>query len=165
GGGVWAWGPGEGVSAGSTTSPPRLNRTPRPDAAVASCMRARASPLPMLVDGTPNCTVANAIWPSREIWPGVRYGSVTEVTCAACAKGTSAASILARVPGADSGARQSLARVRVSPEACGKCSFSSVCPGSLLPGLSCAGAPNVVHKVIRQATPASQTNSVIQRCR
>ena len=132
---------------------------------MASCISASASALLILVDTTSNCTVANAIWPSREIWPSVRYGLVTEVTCAACAKGTSAASTLARVAGSDSGARESIARVRLSPEACGKCLFSSVCPGSLPVKLSCAGAPKLIHRVIRQATPASQTKRVIQRCR
>ena len=87
------------------------------------------------------------------------------MTCAACANGVSAASILAFVAGSDSGALESIASLRVSPEECGKCLFSSVCPGSLPPKLSCAGAPNLVHRVIRQATPASQTKSVIQRCR
>ena len=71
----------------------------------------------------------------------------------------------ARVAGADSGALESMARVRLSPEACGKCSFSSACPGSLPLKLSCAGAPNLVHRVMRQATPASQTMRVTQRCR
>jgi len=92
-------------------------------------------------------------------------GRPVRVTCAAWANGTSAASILARVAGSDSGALESIARVRLSPEACGKCLSSSDCPGSLPLKLSCAGAPKLIHKVIRQATPASQTKSVIQRCR
>ena len=138
---------------------------PCPDAAVASCISASASALLILVDPTSNCTVANAMWPSRERCPGVRYGSVTELTCWARANGASAASILARVAGSDSGALESIASVRLSPEACGKCLFSSDCPGSLPLKLSCAGAPNAVHKVMRQATPASQANNVIQRCR
>ena len=101
----------------------------------------------------------------RDRCPGVRYGSVTEVTCAARENGISASSILVRVAGSDSGALDSIASVRVSPEACGKCLFSSACPGSLPLKLSCAGAPNLVHRVMRQATPASQTKIVIQRCR
>jgi hypothetical protein len=55
------------------------------------------------------------MWPLREIWPGVRYGSVTEVTCSARANGASAASTRARVAGADSGALESIASVRLSP--------------------------------------------------
>src|SRR6266567_2681808 len=138
---------------------------PCPDAAWASCMSASASALLILVDTTPNCTVANAMWPPEERCPGVRYGSVTEVTCAARWNGVSAASILARVAGSDSGALESMASVRLSPEECGKCLFSSDCPGSLPLKLSCAGAPNLVHRVMRQATPASQTKRVTQRCR
>ena len=114
---------------------------PFPEAVVASCISAFASALLILVDTTSNCTVANAMWPSRDRWPGVRYGSVTEVTCAARSNGASADSILARVAGPDSGAVESMARVRLSPEACGKCLFSSDCPGSLPLKLSCAGAP------------------------
>ena len=44
------WARRTGVSARSTTSPPRLNVTPCPDAARASCISASASALLMLVD-------------------------------------------------------------------------------------------------------------------
>ena len=44
----------------------------------------------MADDCRSNCTVANAMCPSREIWPGVVYGSLTDVTCAACSNGASA---------------------------------------------------------------------------
>ena len=90
---------------------------------------------------------------------------MTEVTCAARSKGGRAASTLALVAGEPIGAAELIARVRLSPEACGKCLFSSDWPGSLPLKLFCAGAPNLVQSVIRQATPASQTNRVIQRCR
>src|SRR5260370_967342 len=53
-------------------------------------MSASASLLLILVDGTPKPMVANAMWPSREIWPGTPYGPVTAVTCAARANGASA---------------------------------------------------------------------------
>jgi hypothetical protein len=47
-----------------------LKVTPRPEADRASCISARASLPGICVPGTPNWTVANATWPSREIWPG-----------------------------------------------------------------------------------------------
>ena len=65
----------------------------------ASCMSASASLLLILVDGTSNWTVANAMWPSREIWPGAWYGPVTAVTCAARANGASALVTRARTAG------------------------------------------------------------------
>ena len=70
---------------------------------------------------------------------------MTELTCAARVNGTSAASILARAAGSPSGAAESMARVRLSPEACGKCLSSRDWPGSLPPKLSFAGAPKAVH--------------------
>ena len=82
--------PPYGVSAWSTTSPPRLNMTPCPEAARASFIRAPASLPEMPVCVTLNCTEANAMWPSRETWPGVVYGSVTAVTYRAFRKGVSA---------------------------------------------------------------------------
>src|SRR5215472_13575975 len=76
-----------------------------------------------------------------------------------------AASTLARVAGELIGAVELIASVRLSPEERWKCLLSSDWPGSPPLKLFCGGAPNLVHKVIRQATPASQTMSVIQRCR
>ena len=63
------------------------------------------------------------------------------------------------------GAVDLTARVSVSPEARGKCSLSTVWPGSLLLKVFSAGAPNCSHSVMRQATPMIQVNRVIQRCR
>ena len=50
--------PPYGVSARSTTSPPRLNVTPFPLATVASCISAVASLFGMLAPGTSNWMVA-----------------------------------------------------------------------------------------------------------
>ena len=50
--------PPYGVSAWSTTSPPRLNVTPCPLAAAASCISAVASPLLMFAPDTSNWIVA-----------------------------------------------------------------------------------------------------------
>ena len=76
--------PPYGVSAWSTTSPPRLNVTPCPEAArMRRSIRAPASLPGMLVCVTLNCTEANAMWPSRETWPGAVYGSVTPPSRAA----------------------------------------------------------------------------------
>ena len=55
-----------------------------------SFIRALASLPGMLVCVTLNCTEANAMRPSREMWPGVVYGPDTDVTCAALRKGASA---------------------------------------------------------------------------
>ncbi len=63
-------GPPYGVSARSTTSPPRLNVMPCPAAVLASAISARVSLLEMPADPAPNWIVANAMWPSREIWLG-----------------------------------------------------------------------------------------------
>ena len=104
-------------------------------------MSASASPLLILVDGTPKPMVANAMWPSREIWPGASYGPVTAVTCAARANGASAPVTRARTAGEVTGAADSMASVSVSPDWRGKCWLSSACPGSLPVKLSCAGAP------------------------
>ena len=62
-------GPPYGVSARSTTSPPRLSVRPWPDAALASAISASASRLEIPAVGTANCTVANAMCPSRDICP------------------------------------------------------------------------------------------------
>ena len=119
----------------------------------------------MLVPATPNCTVANAMCPSRDICPGVVYGSLTEVTCAARSNGTRALVICALTAGEVIGAVEATASVSVSPEARGKCWLSTVWPGSLLLKVFSAAAPNCIHNTMRQATPMIQVNSVIQRCR
>ena len=68
-------GPPYGVSARSTTSPPRLNVTPFPLATAASWISAVAS-LPGMPDPwTSNWTVAYAMCPSAARCPGVVYGS------------------------------------------------------------------------------------------
>ena len=80
-----------------------------------------ASLLEMADPAMPNCTVANAICPSRDICPGVVYGSPTEVTCAARSNGTRALVIRALTAGDVIGAVEATASVSVSPEARGKC--------------------------------------------
>ena len=128
-------------------------------------MSASASPLLILVDGTPKPMVANAMWPLEEIWPGARYGLVTTVTCGARANGASAPVTRARTAGEVMGAADSMASVSVSPDCRAKCWFSSVCPGSLPVKSSCAAAPNLVHSVMSAATPATHTSTVTQRWR
>jgi hypothetical protein len=53
----------------------------------------------MLDPAMPNCTVANAMCPARDICPGVVYGSLIEVTCAARWNGTRALVICALTAG------------------------------------------------------------------
>ena len=113
----------------------------------------------------PNCTVANAMCPSRDICPGVVYGSLTEVTCARPLERDEGAVICALTAGEVIGAVEATASVSVSPEARGKCWLSTVWPGSLLLKVFSAAAPNCSHNAMRQATPMIQVNSVIQRCR
>src|ERR1700733_10627777 len=115
--------------------------------------------------GIPNCTVENAMCPSRDICPGVAYGSLTEVTCGARSNAARAPAICALTAGDAIGAADLTARVSVSPEARGKCWLSTVWPGSLLLKVFRAGAPNWSHNAIKHATPMIQVNSVIQRCR
>ena len=119
----------------------------------------------MLVPATPNCTVENAMCPSRDICPGVVYGSLTEVTFAARSNGTRALATCALTAGESIGAVDLTARVSVSPEARGKCWLRTVWPGSLLLKVFSAAAPNCCHNAMRQATPMIQVNRVIQRCR
>ncbi len=119
----------------------------------------------MLDPVIPNCTVANAMCPSREICPGEVYGSPTEVTCAARSNGTRALMICALTAADLIGAVDRTARVSVSPEARGKCWLSTVWPGSLLLKVFSAAAPNCSHNTTRQATPMIQVNKVIQRRR
>ena len=146
--------PPYGVSARSTTSPPRLNVTPFPLAAVASCISAVAS---LLGDarrpGTSNWMVAYAMCPSAETCPGVVYGSVTPVTCGACRNGVSAPERMACTAGDVIVASERIASVSVSPDCRAKCWLSSVCPGSLPVKSFCASAPNRVHSVISARHP------------
>ncbi len=118
-------GPPYGVSSRSTTSPPRLNVTPCPEAAVASFISDVASPLEMLAPAMSNCTVENAMCPSRDICPGVVYGSLTAVTCAARSNGMRALVTCALTAGAVIGLADLTARVSVSPAARGKCWLST----------------------------------------
>ena len=67
--------------------------------------------------------------PSRDTCPGVVYGSLTEVTCAARSNGTRALATCALTAGEVTGAVDLIARVSVSPEARGKCWLSTVWPG------------------------------------
>src|ERR1700743_490678 len=105
----------------------------------------------MLVPASPNCTVEKRSGPSRDTCPGVVYGSLTEVTCAARSNGTRALATCALTAGDVTGAVDLIARVSVSPEARGKCSLSTVWPGSLLLKVFSAAAPNCSHSAIRQA--------------
>ena len=157
--------PPYGVSARSTTSPPRLNVTPCPLAAVASCISAVASLFAMLAPCPSNWMVAYAMCPSAATCPGVAYGSVTPVTCGACRNGASAPVTLACTAGEVTVASERIASVSVSPDCRAKCWLSSVWPGSLPVKSFCAAAPNRVHSVISDATPAIHTSTVIQRCR
>jgi hypothetical protein len=95
----------------------------------------------------------------------VSYGSATPVTCGACRNGASAPVTLARTAGDVIVASERIASVSVSPDCRAKCWFSSVCPGSLPVKSFCAAAPNRVHSVISDATPAIHTRTVSQRCR
>jgi len=108
--------PPYGVSALSTTSPPRLNVSPWPEAAVASCISARASLLGILAVATENCTLAKAMCPSRLIWLATSYGLVTELTPAARANGASASVTRLRTAGELIGWADRMASVRVSPD-------------------------------------------------
>src|ERR1700729_1122352 len=119
----------------------------------------------MLDPAMSNCTFEYATCPSREISPGVVYGSLTEMTCAARSNGMRALVTCAFTVGEVTAAVDLTARGSVSPEARGKCWLSTVCPGSLLSKVFSAAAPNCSHNAIRQATPMIQVNSVIQRCR
>src|ERR1700685_2952420 len=103
--------------------------------------------------------------PSRDTCPGVVYGSLTEVTCAARSNGTRALALCALTAGAVTAAVDLTARVSVSPEARGKCWLSPAWPGSLLLKVFSEAAPTCSHNAMRQATPMIQVNSVIQRCR
>jgi hypothetical protein len=157
--------PPYGVSAWSTTSPPRLNVTPFPLALVASFISAFASPEEMLLPWTSNCTVANAMCPSRDTCPGVVYGSVTPVTCGALLKGASALTTRASTAGVVTSVSDLIASVRVSPDCRAKCWLSSVCPASEPLNVLSAAAPNRVHSVISTATPTTHASSVVFRCR
>jgi hypothetical protein len=158
-------GPPYGVSAWSTTSPPRLNVTPFPLAALASRISVLASPFELLDPGTLNWMAAYAMCPSAARWPGVPYGSLTLVTPGACRNGSSALLTRASTAGDVIGAPERMASVSVSPDCAAKCSLSSVCPGSLAVKLFSAAAPTRVHSVIRHATPAIHASTVSQRCR
>ena len=103
--------------------------------------------------------------PSADRCPGVSYGSATPVTCGACRNGASAPVTLACTAGDVIVASERIASVSVSPDCRAKCWFSSVCPGSLPVKSFCAAAPNRVHSVISDATPAIHTRTVSQRCR
>src|SRR5579872_1391594 len=157
--------PPYGVSARSTTSPPRLNVTPCPEAALASCISASASPFGMLAPGLENWTVANAMCPSREIWPGTWYGLATEVTSAACRNAGSAASTRARTAGELTFCAERIASVSWSPDWRWKWALSIAWPGSLPLKLLSYPAPNLVHRVTRQVTPTIQTTRVSHRRR
>ena len=61
-----------------------------------------------------------------------------------------------RTAGEPIGSLERIASVSVSPDCGWKCWLSRVCPGSLPVKLSWAGAPNLVHSVIRHATPTIQ---------
>ncbi len=119
----------------------------------------------MSADAWLNCTEANAMCPSFDTWPGVVYGSVTAVTCAACRNGTSAAVTCSLTAGEVTGALDRMARVRVSPDRCGKCWSRMVWPGSLPVKSLSAAAPNCTHSTTRQATAATQAARVSQRWR
>ena len=88
-------------------------------------MSAVASPPGMLDPGTSNWTVAYAMCPSADTWPGVVYGSLTPVTCAACRKGVSARVTRACTAGEVTAAPDRMASVSVSPDRAAKCSFSN----------------------------------------
>jgi hypothetical protein len=61
--------------------------SPGAEPALASWISAAVCADEMPLPGTENCTVAKAMCPEREIWPGAPYGPVTELTPAACSKG------------------------------------------------------------------------------
>jgi hypothetical protein len=121
------------------------------------------SPVEMPVDGTLNWTDANAMCPSRDTWPGVVYGLVTAVTCAARRSGTRAWPTWDLTAAEVTGAVDRMASVSVSPDRCGKCWSRIACPGSEPVKLLSAAAPNCSHSTTRQATPAIQAARVSQR--
>ena len=61
--------------------------------------------------------------------------------------------------------RDRMASVSWSPDWRWKCALSTAWPGSLPLKLLSYPAPNLVHSVIRQASPAIQTARVSQRWR
>ena len=87
------------------------------------------------------------------------------MTCGAFANGASAWATRVFTAGSVIVCRDSMASVSVSPDCRAKCWFSSVCPGSLPVKSFCAAAPNRVHSVMSEATPAIHTSTVTQRCR
>ena len=103
--------------------------------------------------------------PSAARCPGVAYGPATPVTCGAVANGARAWVTRALTAGSVIFCCDSMASVSVSPDCRAKCWFSSVCPGSLPVKSFCAAAPNRVHSVMSEATPAIHTSTVTQRCR
>ncbi len=93
------------------------------------------------------------------------YGPLTDVTCAACANGTSALATRDRTAGEAIPWADRMASVSESPDWRGKCAFSTPWPGSLPLKLFCAGAPKAVHSMIRNAAPMIQEKRVSHRCR
>ena len=79
-------------------------------------MSASVSLFEILAVGTENWTLAKAMCPSRLIWPGARYGLVTELTPAPRENGTSALVIRSRTAGELIGWADRIASVSVSPD-------------------------------------------------
>ena len=99
------------------------------------------------------------------MWPGVVYGSDTEVTCGAARKGPSAPVTRAFTPVEVIGSADRIASVSVSPDCRGKCWLRMVWPLSRPAKLLLAGAPNCIHSVTRQAVPTIHAARVSQRWR
>jgi hypothetical protein len=125
----------------------------------------------MPLPGTENCTVAKAMCPAREIWPGAPYGPVTELTPAACSKGSSAREIRSRVAGAEIGWADRIASVSASPDCRWKCAFSSGLLSHLASsagpvGTSCGGrhlaSPLLSPVYFRGSTPRTYAESGAQ---